>query len=291
MEDITSYSFNFVTLLPQIMGILNMTVLFVVLFTLAKWALEIITPYKISAELTEKDNAALAISYCGYFIGITIIFIGALLGPSEGMFQDLLNVGLYTLMGIVLLNLSHIINDKLILHTFVNEKELIEDQNAGTGIVQFGSYVASGLIIAGSIHGEGGGVDTAIVFFLLGQVALIIFSKIYNLITPFNIHDELEQDNVAVGAAFGGTLVALGIILMNAAQGDFESWTYNLSLFVIKALIAFILLPLFRWLLDKIFINHADLNHEISVDKNLGAGILEMANAIGFASILFFLLA
>ena len=291
MEELPALAVNFSDLTPELISLLSFMVLFVGLFMLARWIIELTTPYKISEELTTKDNTALAISYCGYFVAVVIIFIAALLGPTGDLVDDLIKVGLYTFLGIILLNISHFINDKLILHTFANTKELVDDQNAGTGAVQFGSYIASAFIVAGAIHGDGGGMETAIVFFLLGQFALVLFSKIYNLITPFDIHEEIEKDNIAVGVAFGGTLAALGIVLMNGSHGDFESWTYNTSLFAFKAVLAFIFLPIFRLLLDKLFINHADLNHEIVEDKNLGAGILEMANAIGFAVILFFLLA
>jgi len=119
----------------------------------------------------------------------------------------------------------------------------------------------------------------------------VLFARIYNLITPFNIHDEIERDNIAAGVAFGGTLIALGVILMNAASGDFVSWPYNLMVFVEKTALACLLLPIFRIVLDKLFIRNSDLNHEISQDQNLGAGILEMTNAIGFSVVLYFLLA
>ena len=289
MSAVTEY-YDFAELSMDLSEAVSMLILFVVVFLIARFVLELLTPYKTSTELTEKDNAALAVSYSGYFLGITLIFIGAMLGPDEPLVENITGVATYSLLGVVLLNLSRIINDKLILHTFDNKKEIIEDQNIGTGAVQFGSYVASALIIAGSIHGEGGGIESAIAFFALGQVALIVFTRIYNLMTPFNIHDEIEKDNVAAGVAFGGTLIALGIMLMNAASGDFVSWGFNLFVFAEKCLIAFILLPIFRIVLDKLFISHADLNHEIAQDKNLGAGFLEMSNAVGFAVLIFFLI-
>ena len=189
-----------------------------------------------------------------------------------------------------LLYIAHLVNDKLILHNFKNIKELVDDKNVGTGAVQAGSYIASGLIIAGSIHGEGGGLITAVAFFALGQIALIIFSKIYDLITSYDVLDEIEKDNYSAGVAFSGTLIALGIILAKAASGDFVSWEYNLTSFAIYALIAFILLPVFRVIIDKLVITNADLNKEISVDKNVGAGFLEFGTTVGFAAILFFVI-
>ena len=207
---------------------------------------------------------------------------------SQGIIKDLVLVGSYSLVGIVLLNISRVINDKLILYKFHNKSELVNDQNEGTGAVVAGSFIASGLVVAGAIHGEGGGLETAIVFFILGQLALIVFSKIYNFITPYDIHDEIEKDNVSAGVAFGGTLIALGIILMNGSSGDFISWGSNLGRFALVSCGAFIILPIFRYFMDKCLIPHYDLNHEIHNDRNVSAGILEFTMVVCFASIVFF---
>lgn len=277
-------------LIPQIISAVSMIVLFIVIFLFAKAARDWLSPFSINDELTVQDNIAMSVSMAGYFVAVIIIFIGAMLGPSVNLMTDLMMVGGYSLIGIALLNLSAFLNDKLILYQFSNYKEIIEDKNAGTGAVLLGSYIASGMVIAGAVHGEGGGVGTLLVFYLLGQVALILFTWIYNLITPFSIHEEIEKDNVAAGTAFGGTLVALGIILMKGSAGNFVSWSENIQWFVIDSVIAFILLPLVRIIFEKLVIRGADLNMEITRDRNLGAGLLEMTVAIGFASILFFLL-
>ncbi|MEE9189369.1 MAG: DUF350 domain-containing protein, partial [Candidatus Neomarinimicrobiota bacterium] len=120
--------------------------------------------------------------------------------------------------------------------------------------VQLGSYIASGLVIAGSIHGEGGGIGTVIVFFILGQVALVFFAWIYNLITSYDIHEEIEMDNVAAGVAFGGTLIAVGILLMKGASGNFISWKHNLSVFGVDVILIFLLLPAVRYFFDRLLI-------------------------------------
>jgi uncharacterized membrane protein YjfL (UPF0719 family) len=262
--------------------------LFMFMLFFAKVINDLVTPYQVDEELTEKDNVALSISIGGYFCANAVVFIGAFLGPSRGILEDLMDVGGYALLGIVLLNLSRLINDRLILYQFSNFKEIIEDRNAGTGAVQLGSYLASGLIVAGSIHGEGGGILTALAFFALGQVALIAFAWIYNRITPFDIHDEIEKDNVAAGVAFGGSLVAVGILLMKAASGNFVDWPTNLSIFAMDVAVVLLFLPLVRYFFDKVMIPKTDLNKEIQEDRNLGAGLLESTVAISFATILFF---
>ena len=268
----------------------SLLVLYVVVFFVANIAYSKIVGYEVKSEIVEKDNMAVAISLAGYLFAISIIFISCLLGPSKGLLQDLYVIIEYSLLGIVLLYVAHLVNDKLILHKFNNKKELVDDKNVGAGAVQAGSYVASGLIIAGAIHGEGGGLITAIVFFILGQILLIFFTKIYNLITSFDVHDEIEKNNFSAGIAFAGTLIALGIILSKASGGDFVSWESNISVFAFNALLAFVLLPLFRFVIDKLVITNEDLNKEIAEDKNTGAGFLEFGATVGFAAVLFFVI-
>ena len=94
--------------------------------------------------------------------------------------------------------MSRIINDKLLLYQFCNVKEIITDRNVGTGAVQCGTYIATALIIGGSIHGEGGGLISALVFFILGQGLLILFGLIYNKLTPFDLHEEIEKDSFSI---------------------------------------------------------------------------------------------
>ena len=279
------------TLGYQLLQASSLAVLYIVVLLLSKMVHDWFTPFSVDDELTQKDNLALAVSMGGYFMATTIVFLGALLGPSSGILQDLLLVGGYSLLGILLLNLSRLINDKCVLYKFSNVKEIITDRNAGTGAVQFGSFVASGLIVAGAINGEGGGLVTALVFFALGQLALILFAVIYNRFTPFDIHAEIEKDNVAAGVGFGGALVALGCILMRGVSGNFVSWSYNLQNFAWSVVLVFVLLPVVRFIFDKLIIPKADLNKEIQQDRNVGAGFLEALVMIGFAVVLFFVMA
>ena len=261
-------------------------VLYLVLFLLAKWFKDFLTPYKINEELTDKDNLAIALTMCGYYFGAVAIFIGALAGPSQGFTNDLIQVGGYSILGLLFLNASRFLNDKVMLSKFSNVEQLSKEQNVAVGAVQFGTYVATGLIAAGAVTGTGGGVITAIVFFVLGQLSLVIFFMIYNFFTPYSIHDELAKKNVAAGVALGGTLIALGIIVLNGVSADFVDWQESLTTLAITNVMAFVFLPLVRVLMDKMVIPGNDLSSEIVEDKNLGAGFLEATIAISFAIVL-----
>ncbi|MEN9444093.1 MAG: hypothetical protein RIS47_983, partial [Bacteroidota bacterium] len=225
-------------------------------------------------ELVEKDNLAFAISHTGYFIGLTLAIGGALIGPSEGIVADLLAVGLYGMLAIVLLNISLFINDKIILSKFSTRDEIVRDQNAGTGAVEAASGIATGLIVMGSVYGEGGGLVTAIAFWLIGQALLIASAKIYNALLPYNLHEHLEKDNVAVGVGFAGALIAIANLIRHAIMHDFVSWTDSLLDVSLDFAIGILFLPLARFLADKILLPGRNLTDElVNQEKpNVGAG-------------------
>lgn len=267
----------------------SMLVLFMVMFAIAKLIKNRLTPYDIHEQLSEKNNAALGASLAGYYIGFAILFCGAYLGPSFGFWEDLLVVTGYTLLGLLLLNVAREINDRLILHRMAVTDAISEKQNVAAGTLLGCNYIASALVVAGAIHGEGGGITTALAFFGMGQLALVLFTLLYEQLTPYSIHDEIEQGNLAAALGFGGTLVAIGILIMGAVSGDFVSWGYNLSVLAVELAAIFLYLILVRVFFDKVLIYRCDLNREIAEDRNIGAGLLELASALGFSTLLFFM--
>lgn len=265
-------------------------VLFAVVFLLGKWFKDLTTSYSVNKQLTHEDNPALATSFTGYLVGITIIFLGAVDGPHVGLWEDLIAVGSYSIAGILALNLARVINDKLIMHQFSSKEEIVDKRNVAAGVVQGASYVASGMVIAGAIHGEGGGPFVTIAFFAIGQIILIIFALLYEKIISYNVHEELGKNNLAAGLGFSGGIISIGIIAMKAVSGDFEYWSESLQLLAFDIGVVFIYLFAVRFFFDKLIIPHSDLNKEIAEDKNIGAGVLEMFVAIGFSMVLFYTL-
>ena len=198
-----------------------------VVLVIAKLARDIITPYKIDEEIVTKNNLAVALRLSGYFMGVILVFLGALyqpfaaaavdgLGFDREYAEDILRVFLYSLAGIGALNVVRIFMNRLILYRFDIEKEVVEGQNVGSGAAEFGMYIATGLLVAGSVAGEGGGPDTAAAFFGMGLVLLVIFALFYQLTTPYDMHSEIESKNTAVGIAFGGNLIAIGLVTFKA---------------------------------------------------------------------------
>jgi uncharacterized membrane protein YjfL (UPF0719 family) len=232
--------------------------------------------FNLKEQLVERDNMALALAVGGYILGLTIALGGAMSGPSISLTVNLIDIFLYGVIAIVLLNGSVRINDWLILHRFSGEKEILRDQNCGVGAIEAANHVAVGLIIYGTLA-AGGHVLEVLVFWVLGQVTLIAAAKVYNWMAPFDVHDALEKDNVAVGTAFAGMLLGIGNIVRFAAQGTFVSWSQTIAFFASVALFGLLALPAARFATDRIILPGGRLTDELVHQEkpNVGAGIIE----------------
>lgn len=184
-------------------------------------------------------------------------------------------------MSIVLLQISTFLGNKFILPKFEIKKEIIEDRNEGTGIIEAVFYISNGLILYGSLIGESTtltqGIITFIGYWFIGNVMLIIASKIYNLWLGYNIHDEIEKDNVAAGVAFAGALLAISIVIMNALIEPFTDWTTTLVDVSVQMILGSLLLPIMRIFADKVLLPGQKLTDEIIHQEkpNIGTGLIE----------------
>lgn len=243
----------------------------------------------ITHELVEKDNFAFILSYVGYFIGLVIILGGAIIGESIDFYTDLIHIATYSIIGIVLLHISILISNKLILPKFDIKKEIIDDKNEGTGVIEACIYIANALILHGALIGESDsfleGILTFISYWFIGNIMLIIAAKIFTLWIRFDVHDYIEKDNVAVGISFGGAILAIGIVIMNALMDPFIDWTTTLIDVSLQTILGIILLPIMRFLTDKVLLPGRKLTDEIINQEkpNIGAGLLEAFAYVGSA--------
>ena len=283
-----------------------------IVLALAKLARDAVTRnYRVNEEVVTKANLAVALRLSGYLIAVILVFLGVLYQPLTGGLatfeaanaadgfgfnrefgEEVLRVFLYSLGGIVALNLVRVLFDRLILYKFQLEKEVVEDQNVGAGAAEFGMYVATGLLIAGAVAGNTGGgeVEAALValaFFGMGLVLLTAFALFYEFTTPFSIHDEIERDNPAVGIAFGGNLIAIGLVTLKAVFGGFAGWGESIAAFLTFGVLGFALLYVMRLLIDLLLLPTVKVSQALSSQRNVGVAFVESAVVISSAMILF----
>ena len=261
-----------------------------IIFFLGKLVYQLLNKgFSIKEELVEKDNLAFAFAHVGYFIGLLLAIGSAIVGPSRGLANDIIDILIYGVLAIVLLNLSIWLNDKIVLRKFSVKKEIIEDRNSGTGVIEGAVSIASGLIIFGAVSGESEvgvwshGILTAVVFWAVGQLAIVIAAAVYQLITPYDVHEHIEKDNVAVGVGFAGALIAIANLIRHGLTGDFDGWIPTFTEAGFELVLGIILLPVMRFLTDKILLPGQRLTDEIINQEhpNVGAAIIEAFAYIG----------
>jgi uncharacterized membrane protein YjfL (UPF0719 family) len=241
----------------------------------------------VKSELVDKDNFAFSIAHTGYLAGLLLAIGSSIVGPSNGIVTDFIDMAVYGGLAIVLLNVSILLCDKIVLNKFSVYKEIIEDRNEGTGVVEGAMALASGLIIYGAVSGEGTGlwhgVITAFVFWAVGQVALIVAARLYNAFLSFNVLDEIEKDNVAVGVAFAGVLVAVANLIRFAISGDFLGWGESFTNVGVDLAFGLVMLPIIRLLADKVLLPGRKITDELVHQEkpNVGVALIEAFAYIG----------
>jgi uncharacterized membrane protein YjfL (UPF0719 family) len=253
-----------------------------IIFIIGKIAYKQLHPnINIQQELVEKDNFAFILSYVGFFAALTIAIGGTIVGESYDFITDIQHIFIYGISATFLLLLAAWISNKVILHKFDLKKEIIVDKNEGSGIIEAAIFIANGLILYGALVGESEtllqGITTFVVYWFIGNIVLIIASKIFISWMSYDIHDAIEKDNVAAGVSFAGAIIAIGIITMNAIIDPFVDWTSTLANISIQTVLGCILLPIMRVFADKILLPGQKLTDEIVNQEkpNIGAGLIE----------------
>ncbi len=284
-------------------GLVYVAVGLIILF-LAKFVRDFVTHHSIDHEVTERGNVAVGLRLSGYYFAVILVLLGALYQPfsggatAEGFGFDrdyafeVLRVFLYSLAGIVALNLVRVLFDRVVLYQFHVEQEVVHDQNVGAGAAEFGMYLATALFTAGAVAGEttGGEVEAALVslaFFGMGLVLLVVFALFYEFTTPFKIHDEIENGNWAVGVAFGGNLIAIGLVALKAVFGPFAGWGESIAAFLTYGVLGFVLLYAVRVIIDLALLHTVRVSQALAPGRNMAVAFVESSVVISSAVVLF----
>ena len=239
----------------------------------------------------DDGNLAVGLRRAGLYLGIAIALAATIGGDSRDFLSDVLTLAADGVLILVCLFSCRYINDKIMLGHINNDQECMKG-NASVGIVEACMYIATGFVLNGSLSGLSNnlmeGILSTIVFFILGQFALLVFGYLYEVITPFNVRDEIQNNNLAAGLGLGGILVALGIILRSSIEGPFTGWITDIANFGMYALYGIIMLLIFRVVIDKMLLPTTKLAVEITEDKNVAALLVAESAIIAVAIIIAF---
>lgn len=278
---------------PVMLGVANVG-FGVAALVLARLLKSVLTPYRTDEELTQKDNPAFGLALTGYYGAVVTIYVGVarelpLDTPAPDVLLAVLaNLG-WTMTGVIALALSRWLLSSWIIAGTTCSAEIVRNRNVAAGAVECGGYVASGLVLAGALREPGGTWLTALVFFLLSQIALLAFGRLYQRFTGYDTAGEIAGGNLAAGTAFGLTLVAISLLMFKGTTGGFVDWQTNLLFFGLDVTIGFLLLIGLRWITELALLPNARITEEIVRDRNVNVGLIEGVIAIAAGLLILFI--
>jgi uncharacterized membrane protein YjfL (UPF0719 family) len=259
--------------------IVFVTIAALCLLALARYVLQWLFGYRLGVILTDHDNPALGLAIAGYLFAV-IWTVTVLLGtPGRGLWLDILDVLLYGGVGIILLTLVSLVSCRYFLGLRVRDQ--LEARNVAAAVVVAGVYVATSLTYSGAMVGEGGGFVILLLFFVLGQLALLGLTYVFRWLTGYDDVQEIAAGNLAAGLALAGLLVAMGIIVSMAVAGAYTGLLDSLAQFLLALLVVVVLYPVRQIVVQFLLLGGPLrwrgilLDSEIAQDRNVAAGLME----------------
>ncbi len=241
--------------------------------------------YLADEQIQNAGNLAVSMRRAGLYLGVSIGMLGALSGGGGGFADDLVEMMLEGAVMVAFLYLALAISDLVVIHGIRND-EALRDGNVAVGLVELGISLATGLVAYGSFAGVGGGIASAIVFFVLGQGALLLMTWTYEQVTPYRVVEGVRAGNVAAGLMLGGMLLAFGFILNASLVGPFHGWLRDVTAFGVSAAMGIVLLLLFQWPVDRLFLPQSSLQEQIEGSPNAAAVAVAVAVKIALALVI-----
>ena len=259
--------------------------LVVVLLWLGKLIYARTVPYDLIQAVASDDNKAATVSFAGFMFGLGVVLWGVMTAHGvPDLASDLLDMALLGVMGIVLLVSGQWAADRLVYRGFVL-RDCLARGNLAAGVAEAGGFVATGLIVRQAVTIDG---DTllvrlvdSLVFFVLAQCCFVLFAAAYHRVARYQVLEQLEAGNAAVGVSLALTFVAMGSVL-GYAIGETGSAVVFGAWFLLSAF----LLVAFRTFVDRVLLPNHSLDDELSRDRNWGVALVEGGLAVVMSLVL-----
>lgn len=236
--------------------------------------------YSFTEAAFEHDNPAVLIRLSGMVMGLIIAMIGSYIamidsyqpeGPDIG--YNLAN-GLVAFLGaLVAIGLSRYVNDFFILHSVSNNTAVVKEKNVAVAIVEFATFIATGLIYAGGMADPSHDMWFNALWFVIGQSTLIVLAFGYSLFAQ-RVFAGIAAGNAACALSLAGILIACGLAISFAVYGASEGWANDITKAGKSMLIWAIVAVVTRLAFYLAYVSRARHASEL-VSGNWAAGLLD----------------
>lgn len=264
--------------------------IYLILATVMKYILNFRSAQHYNADDAIADgNIAVGLRRSGAQLGLAIAILGVMGGDSNpDVVKDIKDTLIYGLVAIGFMVTSLFFTDKALLPK-VNNTEELKRGNIAIGMVEFGTLVMTGILAYASIKGDQGGILSSVVYFIVGQITMVLLVLFYEKVLARNINpvELVLKGNLSAGVYLSGKIIAYGLILQSAIIGN-DSTSFSVDTvieYVSAAFAGMILLYIFEIMIDLLIITSTKVKN-IIVEDQLVAAIQLSFTKIGMALIL-----
>ena len=166
----------------------------------------------------------------------------------------------------------------------------IERGNTAAGVAAGAHSIATGILAANAVAGDDlRDLGISLVFFVLGQVALLALVGLFRTLTVYDDSEEILGENMAASVSYAGITVSVAVLVGRASAGEFTTWGESLLAFAQVLAYAPLLYVVRQFIVGTVLMGNAiklrggPLDHAIGRERNAGIAALEAAAYLGTA--------
>lgn len=258
------------------------------------------TPYDDSRAILDLKLSAGGLVYAGYLLGIFIMMILVVAGDSHGWIDDTITMVSVFLIATASLLLGFEVSARLIAVQLGESRESIfksiENDNLAIALYQFFIFVSMSILLVITNFGKNllfaDWTSLSLPLFGFGLLVVFILSAIQQSTTSYNEAKALKNGNVAVAISFGGTLLAVTILVANVLA---QVQIFNLEsimLIAVYSTISFMFILFVPDMLTKILLQKSmQANGFKTIDEMIGQGNIDVSIVQSVVKLIFAIVA
>lgn len=230
-----------------------------------------------------QSNRAIAISTIGFYTSIILIVLTSVKGVSYGYLSDIISILSISFLGLLFLTLNRWIINLFYLKEFNPAYELNRD-NIAFAIFQSGGFIATSIIFYSSFaefEFNLGLISVGTLYFLITQLFLFIFVKIFILKTSYDDIREIQRGNISVAIEFLSLFISLSLLFGNIAKE-----VVNIDLISIASMFIYFAISSISLLYIPNLVTSLISSGDKKVEKSIGDGNMVVSIKSGAVKIL-----
>ncbi|MBL0319125.1 MAG: DUF350 domain-containing protein [Alphaproteobacteria bacterium] len=254
-------------------------------------------------ELLRKDNPAFGISMAGVIFAVTLVLSSVINGePLDSIGGSIIAVGVYGILGIVLMSLTRFIFDRFLLPKVSIRNHIIAG-NIAAGITDAGNVIATAIIVRAVIKWvnieDFTAIQAVLLAYVVSQLLLSLTTttrlKLFSLKNPeSSLTKAIESNNVAVAVRFAGHRIGTAFAIAAASNimvYEINNIYYLIAGWAALSLILMGILEIIAFISHRIILLRVDVYSEVVNQRNVALGTIQGVIYISLGLLLYQLMA